>query len=193
MLVHPSAARRHSGGVSLFALPRAAVRMDLALPGVARVVKGAAAGPGTGQCAGSGGGLFGGTAQPDCDVGQVRIGEKARCCRRWSSRGAPRRCWPSGIARCAHSWRCPIWRWGARQLRSGREARGAVFVDDLDAVPGGVRVVFSTPRSAFRDANRGGGPGCEVIDGTCPLVTKVHAGARRFHRWTPPPAYVLDC
>jgi 4-hydroxy-3-methylbut-2-enyl diphosphate reductase len=60
------------------------------------------------------------------------------------------------------------------------EARGAVFVDELDAVPDGATVVFSAHGVApavHTDAAR---RGLAVIDATCPLVTKVHAEARRF-------------
>jgi 4-hydroxy-3-methylbut-2-en-1-yl diphosphate reductase len=60
------------------------------------------------------------------------------------------------------------------------QARGAVFVDELDAVPEGATVVFSahgvSPAVRVEAADRG----LEVIDATCPLVTKVHAEARRF-------------
>jgi 4-hydroxy-3-methylbut-2-en-1-yl diphosphate reductase len=60
------------------------------------------------------------------------------------------------------------------------QARGAVFVDELDAVPDGVTVVFSahgvSPAVWAEAVDRG----LEVIDATCPLVTKVHAEARRF-------------
>jgi 4-hydroxy-3-methylbut-2-enyl diphosphate reductase len=60
------------------------------------------------------------------------------------------------------------------------EARGAVFVDELSAVPEGATVVFSAHgvSPAVRDdaARRG----LEVVDATCPLVSKVHAEARRF-------------
>jgi 4-hydroxy-3-methylbut-2-enyl diphosphate reductase len=58
--------------------------------------------------------------------------------------------------------------------------RGARFVDELDEVPDGATVVFSahgvSPAVRAEAARRG----MEVIDGTCPLVTKVHAEARRF-------------
>ncbi|WP_433004544.1 4-hydroxy-3-methylbut-2-enyl diphosphate reductase [Kribbella sp. CA-294648] len=60
------------------------------------------------------------------------------------------------------------------------ESRGAVFVDELDAVPEGATVVFSAHgvSPAVRDeADR---RGLDVIDATCPLVTKVHAEARRY-------------
>ncbi len=60
------------------------------------------------------------------------------------------------------------------------QARGAVFVDELNAVPDGATVVFSahgvSPAVRTEAADRG----LEVIDATCPLVTKVHAEARRF-------------
>jgi len=69
-------------------------------------------------------------------------------------------------------------RWNA--LMADLQARGAVFVDELDAVPDGSTVVFSahgvSPAVRVEAADRG----LEVIDATCPLVTKVHAEARRF-------------
>ncbi len=62
------------------------------------------------------------------------------------------------------------------------EQRGAVFVDELDEVPDGATVVFSAHgvSPAVRDA--ASGRGLSVIDATCPLVSKVHAEARRFAR-----------
>jgi 4-hydroxy-3-methylbut-2-enyl diphosphate reductase len=60
------------------------------------------------------------------------------------------------------------------------ESRGAVFVDELDEVPDGATVVFSAhgvSPAVRRDASR---RGLAVIDATCPLVSKVHAEARRF-------------
>jgi len=60
------------------------------------------------------------------------------------------------------------------------EARGAVFVDELDEVPDGATVVFSahgvSPQVKTTAADRG----LDVIDATCPLVNKVHAEARSF-------------
>jgi 4-hydroxy-3-methylbut-2-en-1-yl diphosphate reductase len=60
------------------------------------------------------------------------------------------------------------------------QERGAVFVEELDAVPQGATVVFSahgvSPAVRVEAADRG----LEVIDATCPLVTKVHTEARRF-------------
>jgi 4-hydroxy-3-methylbut-2-enyl diphosphate reductase len=60
------------------------------------------------------------------------------------------------------------------------ETRGAVFVDELAEVPPGATVVFSahgvSPAVRTEAAERN----LSVIDATCPLVTKVHAEARRF-------------
>jgi 4-hydroxy-3-methylbut-2-en-1-yl diphosphate reductase len=60
------------------------------------------------------------------------------------------------------------------------ERRGAVFVNELDEVPDGARVVFSahgvSPAVRAEAARRG----LATIDATCPLVAKVHAEARRF-------------
>ena len=60
------------------------------------------------------------------------------------------------------------------------ERRGARFVEELDEVPSGSRVVFSAhgvSPQVRSDADR---RELNVIDATCPLVTKVHAEARRF-------------
>jgi 4-hydroxy-3-methylbut-2-enyl diphosphate reductase len=60
------------------------------------------------------------------------------------------------------------------------ERRGAVFVDEIDEVPVGATVIFSahgvSPDVRRRARNRD----LRVIDATCPLVSKVHAEARRF-------------
>ncbi|MER6991314.1 4-hydroxy-3-methylbut-2-enyl diphosphate reductase [Saccharopolyspora hirsuta] len=60
------------------------------------------------------------------------------------------------------------------------EARGAVFVDDVAEVPEGARVIFSahgvSPVVHAAAATRQ----LEVVDATCPLVTKVHKEAVRF-------------
>jgi 4-hydroxy-3-methylbut-2-enyl diphosphate reductase len=60
------------------------------------------------------------------------------------------------------------------------ERRGAVFVDELDDVPEGATVVFSAHGVSPAVRGEAARRGLEVIDATCPLVTKVHAEARRF-------------
>jgi len=62
------------------------------------------------------------------------------------------------------------------------EERGAVFVDELDEVPDGATVVFSAHGVSPAVRSDAGSRGLSVIDATCPLVSKVHAEARRFAR-----------
>ncbi|KKU83615.1 MAG: 4-hydroxy-3-methylbut-2-enyl diphosphate reductase [Microgenomates group bacterium GW2011_GWA2_47_8] len=60
------------------------------------------------------------------------------------------------------------------------EKRGVIFVEDLNLVPDGARVVFSahgSPPSLYELARK---RHLQVIDATCPLVTKVHSEAKRF-------------
>jgi len=53
-------------------------------------------------------------------------------------------------------------------------AKGAVFVEDLDEVPGGSTVIFSA-HGVSQDVRRHAeARGLHVFDATCPLVTKVH-------------------
>jgi 4-hydroxy-3-methylbut-2-en-1-yl diphosphate reductase len=60
------------------------------------------------------------------------------------------------------------------------ESRGAVFVDELDQVPDGATVVFSAHGVSPAVRQEASRRGLSVIDATCPLVSKVHAEARRF-------------
>src|SRR5580693_5489829 len=63
---------------------------------------------------------------------------------------------------------------------SDLEERGAVFVDELDEVPDGATVVFSAHGVSPAVRDDAAGRGLSVIDATCPLVSKVHAEARRY-------------
>jgi 4-hydroxy-3-methylbut-2-en-1-yl diphosphate reductase len=60
------------------------------------------------------------------------------------------------------------------------EARGAVFVDELDEVPAGSTVIFSAHGVSPAVRRQADERQLNVIDATCPLVSKVHAEARRF-------------
>jgi 4-hydroxy-3-methylbut-2-enyl diphosphate reductase len=62
-----------------------------------------------------------------------------------------------------------------------REA-GAVFVEELDEVPEGARVIFSAHGVAPEVRDQARERRLRVIDATCPLVTKVHLEAMRFAR-----------
>jgi 4-hydroxy-3-methylbut-2-en-1-yl diphosphate reductase len=60
------------------------------------------------------------------------------------------------------------------------EARGAVFVEEESEVPPGAVVVLSAHGVAPEVYENSAARNLEVIDATCPLVTKVHMEARRF-------------
>jgi 4-hydroxy-3-methylbut-2-en-1-yl diphosphate reductase len=62
------------------------------------------------------------------------------------------------------------------------ESLGAVFVEETDEVPEGSVVVFSAHGVAPSVHDEARARGLRTIDATCPLVTKVHAEARRFDR-----------
>ena len=60
------------------------------------------------------------------------------------------------------------------------QQKGAIFVDDVDEVPNGERVIYSahgvSPEVRVNSEKRG----LRVVDATCPLVTKVHVEAVKF-------------
>ncbi len=60
------------------------------------------------------------------------------------------------------------------------EEQGAVFVEETDEVPEGATVVFSAHGVAPVVHEQARDRRLRTIDATCPLVTKVHAEARRF-------------
>jgi 4-hydroxy-3-methylbut-2-enyl diphosphate reductase len=62
------------------------------------------------------------------------------------------------------------------------ESLGAVFVDETAEVPEGAIVVFSAHGVAPVVHDEARRLNLRTIDATCPLVTKVHAEARRFDR-----------
>ncbi|EWY42697.1 4-hydroxy-3-methylbut-2-enyl diphosphate reductase [Skermanella stibiiresistens SB22] len=66
-----------------------------------------------------------------------------------------------------------------RFVVEGLEAKGAIFVDELDEIPDDVPVVFSAhgvPKSIPAEAER---RKMFYLDATCPLVSKVHIEAER--------------
>lgn len=67
-----------------------------------------------------------------------------------------------------------------RQVVERLETLGAVFVEHLDDVPRGARVIFSAHGVSPDVRQQAMRRGLDVVDATCPLVTKVHVEARRF-------------
>jgi len=59
---------------------------------------------------------------------------------------------------------------------------GAIFVEELDEVPTGARVIFSAHGVAPSVRTQARERKLQVIDATCPLVTKVHLEAVKFAR-----------
>jgi 4-hydroxy-3-methylbut-2-en-1-yl diphosphate reductase len=60
------------------------------------------------------------------------------------------------------------------------ESRGAIFVETEEEVPEGALVVLSAHGVAPQVYRKCAERNLEVIDATCPLVSKVHAEARRY-------------
>jgi 4-hydroxy-3-methylbut-2-enyl diphosphate reductase len=60
------------------------------------------------------------------------------------------------------------------------EGRGAIFVESEEEAPHGATVVFSAHGVAPSVHANAAARGQKTIDATCPLVTKVHAQAKRY-------------
>jgi 4-hydroxy-3-methylbut-2-enyl diphosphate reductase len=60
--------------------------------------------------------------------------------------------------------------------------KGAIFVNELDEVPEGKRVIYSAHGVSPAVRQRAKERGLKVVDATCPLVTKVHVEAIKFAR-----------
>ena len=62
------------------------------------------------------------------------------------------------------------------------ERKGARTVENVENVPEGSVVVFSAHGSPPEDFQNALARGLKVIDATCPLVTRVHNEAKKYHR-----------
>ncbi|MFQ5562223.1 MAG: 4-hydroxy-3-methylbut-2-enyl diphosphate reductase [Parvularculaceae bacterium] len=60
------------------------------------------------------------------------------------------------------------------------KARGAIFVEEVDEIPEGAVTIFSAHGVAKKVEDGAGFRALDVIDATCPLVTKVHKEGRRY-------------
>ena len=62
------------------------------------------------------------------------------------------------------------------------EEKGVVFVKDIGDVPVGAITIFSAHGVSRKVVNEAGERSLQVIDATCPLVTKVHSQAKRYSK-----------
>ncbi len=62
------------------------------------------------------------------------------------------------------------------------ERKGAKTVEDVEDIPEGSTVVFSAHGSPPEDFAKAAERNLNVIDATCPLVTRVHNEAAKYHR-----------
>jgi 4-hydroxy-3-methylbut-2-enyl diphosphate reductase len=60
------------------------------------------------------------------------------------------------------------------------QGKGAIFVDSVEEVPNGERVIYSAHGVSPEVREASEQRGLRVIDATCPLVTKVHVEAVKF-------------
>ncbi len=62
------------------------------------------------------------------------------------------------------------------------ERKGAITVESVEEIPPGSMVVFSAHGSAPADFEQAKNRKLRVIDAVCPLVTRVHNEAKKYHR-----------
>jgi len=96
----------------------------------------------------------------------------------------------AGVDRAIHIVETALERFGApvyvrheivhnRYVVQTLEAKGAVFVDELDEVPDGARVIFSAHGVPKSVPDAAAARGLVSFDATCPLVEKVHREVER--------------
>ncbi|MGB5737434.1 MAG: 4-hydroxy-3-methylbut-2-enyl diphosphate reductase [Thiohalocapsa sp.] len=66
-----------------------------------------------------------------------------------------------------------------RYVVNDLKERGAIFVDDIDAIPSGATCIFSAHGVSQDVRAQAAARGLRVFDATCPLVTKVHLEVAR--------------
>jgi len=69
-----------------------------------------------------------------------------------------------------------------RTVVANLRAKGAIFVEEVEAVPAGSLVIFSAHGVSKQGRAEAEGKGLRVFDATCPLVTKVHNEVVSFSR-----------
>ena len=62
------------------------------------------------------------------------------------------------------------------------KAKGAIFIEALDAVPAGATLVFSAHGVSRAIQEEAAARGFQIFDATCPLVSKVHVEVAKLHK-----------
>ncbi|MCZ6573795.1 MAG: 4-hydroxy-3-methylbut-2-enyl diphosphate reductase [Planctomycetota bacterium] len=69
-----------------------------------------------------------------------------------------------------------------RHVVEGLRRKGAVFVEEVEEIPEGAVAIFSAHGVSRAVVNQAGERSLQVLDATCPLVTKVHREAQQAVR-----------
>ncbi len=67
-----------------------------------------------------------------------------------------------------------------RHVVDGLKAKGAIFIEDLDEVPEGARIIYSAHGVSPKVREHAKRRSLIEIDATCGLVTRVHSAVKRF-------------
>ena len=69
-----------------------------------------------------------------------------------------------------------------RQVVQRLQAQGVIFVEEIEEIPKGAHAIFSAHGVSPAVRKQAQEQSLEVVDATCPLVTKVHGEAQRYRR-----------
>ena len=69
-----------------------------------------------------------------------------------------------------------------RQVVERLQAQGVIFVEEIEEIPEGAHAIFSAHGVSPAVRKQAQEQSLEVVDATCPLVTKVHGEAQRYRR-----------
>ncbi|MEC8358886.1 MAG: 4-hydroxy-3-methylbut-2-enyl diphosphate reductase [SAR324 cluster bacterium] len=69
-----------------------------------------------------------------------------------------------------------------RQVVERLQAQGVIFVEEIEEIPKGAHAIFSAHGVSPAVRKQALEQSLEVVDATCPLVTKVHGEAQRYRR-----------
>src|SRR5207248_459446 len=67
-----------------------------------------------------------------------------------------------------------------KHVVDGLRSAGAIFIEELEEVPSGARAIFSAHGVSPQVREEARKRNLQIIDATCPLVTKVHLEAIKF-------------